>query len=147
MCHNSIDNVKYNGDFETKFGLMFCCFKCIVDRMKCFLLVNVFLNSQTESESEEEEQSNIVVENETDVINNEDNIIKLDDHDIECSEDKDKDKYDSEVDDEEDELVVGGFILQNQITDHYLDNWNDAGTHFSSNKIKYLTNIERKIIT
>ena len=69
----------------------------------------------------------------------------MDDHDIECSEDKDK--YDFEVDDEEDELVVGGFILQNQITDHYLDNWNDACTHLSSNKIKYLTNYERKIIT
>ena len=43
ICVITVDNVKYNGDFETKFGLMFCCFKCIVDRMKCFLLMNNFL--------------------------------------------------------------------------------------------------------
>ena len=43
------------------------------------------------------------------------------------------DKYDSEVDD--DELVVNDIILQNQITDLYLDSWNKVGTPFSSKKI------------
>ena len=135
-------------------------------------------DSETTSESEEEEQSNVDVKNETDVIFNADNVIELGDDDSECSDDEDKDKSDSEVDDEEDELVddkdkcdsdvddeevelekdngkydsevdydelvVDAFILQNQITDHYLDTWNNVGTPFSSNKIKYLTKTRKK---
>ena len=96
---------------------------------------NKLFDLETESESEEEEQSNVVVENEIGVINNEDNIIEFDDDDIECNEGEDKDKCDSKVNDEEDELVVGGFISQNQRTDHYLVNWNNVVTPFSSNKI------------
>ena len=34
---------------------------------------------------------------------------------------------------------VDEFITHNQITDHCLDNRNDVGTPFSSNKIKYVT--------
>ena len=135
-------------------------------------------DSETTSESEEEEQSNVDVKNETDVIINADNVIELGDDDSECSDDEDKDKSDSKVDDEEDELVddkdkydsdvddeevelekdngkydsevdddelvVDAFILQNQITDHYLDTWNNVGTPFSSNKIKYLTKTRKK---
>ena len=48
----------------------------------------------------------------------------------------DKEDY-SEVDDNE--SVINDFTLQNQITDHYLDNWNKVGTPFSSNKIKDVT--------
>ena len=146
--------------------LCFCCSECIVERMKHVSpFVPNLLDSETTSESEdEEEQHNDVTKNETDVIINDDNVIELDDDDSECSEDKDKNKdkdnSDSEVDDEEDELVedkdecdsdvdddelvVDDFILQNQITDHYLDNWNNVGTPFSSNKIKYLTKTLKK---
>ena len=91
------------------------------------------------TKSEEDEHSYTGIENETDVINNEDNVIELDDDDIECSENEDKDKCDSEVNDEEDELVVDDIISQNQRTDHYLDNYNDVGTPFSLKKFKYLT--------
>ena len=31
MCQNNIDNVQYNGEFETKFGLSFRCSECIVE--------------------------------------------------------------------------------------------------------------------
>ena len=31
MCQNNIDNVQYNGEFETKFGLSFHCSECIVE--------------------------------------------------------------------------------------------------------------------
>ena len=103
MCQNNIDNVQYNGDFKTKFSLIFCCSKYIVERLKHVSPYEQILSdSETESESEEREQSNVVIENENNVINNEDNVIELDDDDIECSENEDKDKYDSEVDDEED---------------------------------------------
>ena len=43
---------------------------------------------------------------------------------------------DSTKDEEEDEKNVDAFITHNQITDHSLDNRNDVGTPFSSNKIK-----------
>ena len=68
----------------------------------------------------------------------------MDDDDIECSENEDKDKCDSEVNDEEDELVVDDIISQNQRTDHYLDNYNDVGTPFSLKKIKYSTKSWKK---
>ena len=55
---------------------------------------------------------------------------------------KDNDTCDSEVHD--DELVVNDLILQNQITDHYLDNWNKVDTTFFSNKFKYLTKTRKK---
>ena len=57
------------------------------------------------SESEEEDQSNAVVQNETDVIINDDNVNELDDDDSECSNDEDKDTSDSDVDNEEYESV------------------------------------------
>ena len=79
MCQNNIDNVQYNGDFETKFRLIFCCSKCIVERLKhVFPYEQILFDSETESESEEREQSNVVIENENNVINNEDNVIELD---------------------------------------------------------------------
>ena len=34
ICHKHIDNVLYDGDFESKFGLIFCCSEYIVERMK-----------------------------------------------------------------------------------------------------------------
>ena len=56
MCQNNIDNVQYNGDFETEFCLMFCYSERIVERMKHVSPYekNVF-DSDTEFKSEEEE--------------------------------------------------------------------------------------------
>ena len=34
ICQKHIDNVLYDGDFESKFGLIFCCSEYIVERMK-----------------------------------------------------------------------------------------------------------------
>ena len=54
MCQNNIDNVQYNGDFKTKFSLIFCCSKCIVERLKHVSpYEQMFFDSETESESEE----------------------------------------------------------------------------------------------
>ena len=52
---------------------------------------------------------------------------------------------DSKKDEEEDEKIVDGFITHNQITDYCLDNRNDVGTPFSSNKIKYVTKSWKQI--
>ena len=84
------------------------------------------------------------------------------DDDSDCSDEEDKGTSDSDVDNEgdesveekddkeddsvvdEDESVINDITLQNQLTDHYLDNWNNGGTPFSSNKIKYVTKIWKK---
>ena len=56
----------------------------------------------------------------------------------ECGKDKIELFSEKQLIDKEDALVVGRYI-QNQIADHYLENWNVVGIPFSSNKIKYLT--------
>ena len=48
---------------------------------------------------------------------------------------------DSKDDEEDDQTIVAGFIVHNQISYHYLDNRNDVGTPLSSNEIKYVTKL------
>ena len=81
-------------------------------------------NNNNELNDDLNDENEIIIDKE-DSINDEDESID------------DKEDSDSESELEEDESIVDENLLQDQITDHYLDYYNDEGSTFLSISIKY----------
>ena len=96
-------------------------------------------------DEDEDEYDDEVVIQEKESIHDEEEVIEKEDDDIENKDDIDSDEVEdnekSEVIEDNHEVIPDAVILQDQMIyiDYYLDNYNEVGTHFSSNKIKYLS--------
>ena len=94
---------------------------------------------------DEDEYDDEVVIQEYESINDEEEVLEDEDDDIESKDDiysdEGEDKEETEVIEDNNEFIPDVIILQDQMINmnHYLDNFNEVSTPFSSNKIKYLS--------
>ena len=94
---------------------------------------------------DEDEYDDEIFIQECESINDEVEVFEDEDDDIESKDDiysdEDEDKEESKAIEDNNEFIPDVIILQDQIINinHYLDNFNEVSTPFSSNKIKYLS--------